>query len=63
LLGFARNAEIVAAEPYHLEAIFKAATRSLLVQGARNYAFGMALGAGAELGFDVPANILAKSAI
>jgi hypothetical protein len=60
LLGFARNPEIVAAEPYHLETIFKAATRSLLLPRARNYAFGMALWAGAELGFDVPANILAK---
>jgi hypothetical protein len=60
LLGFARNPEIVAGEPYHLEAIFKAATRSLLLQRARNYAFGMALWAGAELGFDVPAIILAK---
>jgi hypothetical protein len=60
LLGFARNPGIVAGEPYHLEAIFKAATRSLLLQRARNYAFGMALWAGAELGFDVPANVLAK---
>jgi hypothetical protein len=60
LLGFARNPEIVAGEAYHLEAIFKAAARSLLLQRARNYAIGMALWAGAELGFDVPANILAK---
>ena len=60
LLGFARNPEIVAGEPYHLEAIFKVAARSLLLLRARNYAFGMALWAGAELGFDVPANILAK---
>ncbi|MGA7385481.1 MAG: hypothetical protein WBW81_12540 [Methylocella sp.] len=60
LLGFARNPEVVAGEPYDLEAIFKAATRSLLLQGARIYAFGMALWAGAELGFDGPANVLAK---
>lgn len=60
LLGFARNPEIVAGEPYDLEAIFKAATRSLLLQRARIYAFGMALWAGAELGFDVPAHVLAK---
>jgi hypothetical protein len=60
LLGFARNPEIVAGEPYHLEAIFNAATRSLLLQRVRKYAFGMALWAGAELGFDVPANVLAK---
>jgi hypothetical protein len=60
LLGFARNAEIVAGEPYDLDAIFNAATRSLLLQRARIYAFGMALWASAELGFDVPANVLAK---
>src|SRR6202047_3784282 len=53
LLGFARNPEIVAGEPYDLDAIFKVATRSLLLQRARNYAFGMALWAGAELGLDV----------
>ncbi len=60
LLGFARNPQIAAGEPYHLEAIFKAAALSLLVQRTRIYAFGMALWAGAELGFDVPANVLAK---
>ncbi|MGH6868928.1 MAG: hypothetical protein ACREDA_08705, partial [Methylocella sp.] len=60
MLGFARNPEIVAGEPYHLEAIFKTATGSLLLHRARNYAFGMALWAGAELGFDVPANVVAK---
>jgi hypothetical protein len=61
LLGFARNPEIVAGEPYDLDVIFKAATRSLPLQRARNYAFGMALWAGAELGFDVPANVLTKA--
>ncbi len=61
LLGFARNPEIVAGEPYDLESIFRAATRSLLSHRARNYAFGMVLWAGAELGFDVPPNILAKA--
>jgi hypothetical protein len=60
LLGFARNPEIVAGEPYDLEAIFEASSCLTLLQQARNYAFGMALWAGAELGFDVPANVLAK---
>ena len=47
LLGFARNPEILAAEPYDLKAIFKAATDSLQLRQARIYAFGMALWAGA----------------
>jgi hypothetical protein len=60
LLGFARNPEIIAGEPYDLEAIFKAATRSLMLQQARIYAFGMAMWTGAELGFDVPEEVLAR---
>ncbi|HMF05693.1 MAG TPA: hypothetical protein VKE72_01590 [Methylocella sp.] len=60
LLGFARNSEIMAGEPYDLKAIFKAATRSLQLPQARIYAFGMALWAGAELGFEVPGDVLAK---
>src|SRR5262245_9557701 len=38
LLGFARNPEIIAAEPYDRRAIFKAATGSLRSQRARIYA-------------------------
>src|ERR1700730_12642376 len=60
LLGVARNPEMVAGAPARAEAMFKAATRCLLSHRARNYAFGMALWAGAELGFDVPAAVLAK---
>jgi hypothetical protein len=60
LLGFARNPEIIAAEPYDRRAIFKAATGSLRSQRARIYAFGMALWAGAELGIEIPEHALAK---
>jgi hypothetical protein len=60
LLGFARNPEIIAGEPYDLKAIFNAATRCLQLQRARIYAFGMALWAGAELGVEVPEHALAK---
>jgi hypothetical protein len=60
LLGFARNPEILAAEPYDLKAIFKTATHSLQLRQARIYAFGMALWASAELGFEFPQFALAK---
>lgn len=58
LLGFARNPEMIASEPYDLKAIFKTATGSLQLPRARIYAFGMALWAGAELGLEVPERAL-----
>ena len=60
LLGFARNPEIIAGEPYDPKAIFETAARSLLLRRARIYGFGMALWAGAELSFDLPTHVLAK---
>ena len=61
LLGLTRNLDAIADEPYDLKAIFSAAVHSLLSHRARNYAYGMALWSSAELGFDLPEEVINKA--
>jgi hypothetical protein len=56
LLGFSRNAHLASSHGFDLREIFRMNVALVSKLNSPKYAYGMALWAGAELGFDIPAD-------